>query len=351
MSAPIFIGVLTLEKHVNGVWMTNLIDEIESLTSNSKISFNVEIIELDSLEINLHEKPRWNLLINRVSDAADPFYAKACLSVLNTFKIWNIPCFNGPACYSIGCSKYLHHVVFTRSGLPSPKSTMVKNINKDNLLRSVKILEEEFGCSWPFLIKPNSAGFGIGIKLFSKFEDFNFFCESHTSIEDNDAIQNINISNDNILLIQEYIKPLNNEIYRIWFLDGRVQCGLKRLVAVDASNDITFTNQCVGSVCSLPKSKIKNINKNKNFAWNVPLDVAREIENIVRYAGEDCHAGSVEFLYDKEGKRFYFDLNMLSTLPCLQSVENKEDIWPEDFNPWKELAQSVLNKIPCSNSH
>ena len=336
------IGILTLEKHSTGVWITNLVHEIQLLAKHSDFPLGIEIVELESLEINLFEKPTWSILVNRVSDAANPYQAKTCLSVLRTCKIWNIPCFNGPDCYSIGMNKYLHHIVFTRSGLSSPKSILLRDINRDNLMQSALKLKEDLRCNMPFLIKPNSAGFGQGIEMISTLDDLKEFCENKSTSSTGNNLD-LSTSNDNVILIQEYIKPLNNEVYRVWFLDGKVQCGLKRVV--DANGDITFTNQCVASTCSMPMDKNKNTRSHENYSWCVPLEVRLEVENLLSHAGEDCHAGSVEFLRDGQGKRIYFDLNMLSTLPSLNSVNNIDGTWSEDFNPWKDLAQSVINKI------
>ena len=75
--------------------------------------------------------------------------------------------------------------------------------------------------------------------------------------------------------------------------------------------------------------------------WTVQEDVRREIEEqLLPVLPTDAHCGSVEFLYDNSGRRLYFDLNLVSTLPTWPIKDGETD-------PWKQLALAVLQVIGC----
>jgi hypothetical protein len=77
----------------------------------------------------------------------------------------------------------------------------------------------------------------------------------------------------------------------------------------------------------------------------IPDDVRNELEEGLLPLLPDAHAGSVEFLYDKAGRRLYFDLNLLSTLPLVERVQEAESVWGQDYDPWKEMANAIVDMI------
>jgi len=392
------VAVLTLKKHAEGIWITKLLLELEKIASPP---YEFQIVALESLDASFFGADSmptsWRAIVNRVSDAANPIQVKACQAVLTAATIWGLPVYNGPRCYSIGCNKFLHHQIFYRAGMQTPRSVMVRFFvegkdgveNKDvtivDKLLSASTLLENRGCQWPFLIKPNSAGFGSGIALLYNQEELTRY--GRRVLSDNAFAP----SNDGLALLQEYIQPKDSSIFRVWFLDGNVQCATKRSVdsettadtishaftkgcassvgascqlsnQVDSSKNVksqtslsqNFTKGCLsGSECSLKKTsqpsdeacrngEIESVSRARFTAWKIPLDVKNEIENLLLHVGSECQAGSVEFLYNSFGERLYFDLNMLSTLPTTNdgSVENA-GVWPDEYNPWVELAESI----------
>jgi hypothetical protein len=174
-----------------------------------------------------------------------------------------------------------------------------------------------------FLIKPNAGGFGAGITRVSEVPDL------------------LPIFEDNITLVQHYIPPRNGKVYRVWFLCGKVQCAVER--TIDEASNNEFTGACAGGTCSAVRPSTFR-------AWIVPFDVRIEIESQLLPLLVDAHCGSVEFLYasQQEGEeRLYFDLNLLSTLPLLQSttVSDSNQVWSKDYDPWKELAVAVWQAV------
>lgn len=321
--------LLTLEKQSDGVWVTRLVEELLS-----HLGATGGVVEIVSVETFLQEQPLDAVLgncrgiINRVSDAADPVTYKKCLAILSAARLMQIPVFNGPTAYTLCANKWCHHMVFRRAGLAYPSSTVVLSSKlpsrPDEKLAqaSQRLLPEPL----PHLVKPNAGGFGAGIvKLVTDVDD--------PSI----------LPLDDTLLLQSYVPPANGNVYRVWFLLGRVQCAVERTTAAAPTSDDhdDFTTGCAGNVCTIASKKTPLVS-----AWSVSTKVRQEIERILECLPEDAHAGSVEFLIDTTGQRLYFDLNLLSTLPV--SVVNANTVWGELYNPWAELAEAViqvLNKV------
>ena len=127
------IAILTLRRHKTGIWIQRLVD---SLNDHQHVGSDIvpQIIVLEdtlqhpfsvsdgSSDCFLTQASRhWMGVVNRVSDAAEPWEVKACAAVLQLAKhVWNIPIFNGPDAYSLCVNKWCHHVIFTRAGLASP---------------------------------------------------------------------------------------------------------------------------------------------------------------------------------------------------------------------------------------
>lgn len=205
-------------------------------------------------------------------------------------------------------------MLFTQAGLKSPATLSFWNDSSDkSTVESIEIKIKSMNLRKGncILAKPNAGGFGAGIK------------QTTLPLQDHD----ISAFEDSITLLQKFEQPLNNKLYRVWFLRGKVQCAVERDIQDETSQ---FRSACSGS-CSLQRPP---------KVWNLPFDVRQELERELLPLLPDAHCGSVEFLYSLNSERLYFDLNLLSTLPI--NVLNEGDIWKEGYDPWKELAEACL---------
>ena len=371
------VVILTLEKHKEGVWITKLVEELTRRFENSdccrraasiarsdkgidehrgRRQFQIQVVTVESLDVDqfpLSSPPAWAGIVNRVSDAASPNLVKLTLAVLHSAELWGIPIFNGPRSYAICSNKIMHHQVFGRAGLMTPRSALVNLLGCSDVRAKISgaanLLMNEMGCSWPLLIKPNSAGFGSGIHFLSNDEELQEFASGVCSEKDVGCKNPRNYpSEDGLVLLSEYIRPADECIYRVWFLDGIVQCAVRRrLLDCDNNPANDFTRGCAGGgSCSLSYMKKKRRAGASMLPWGVPEDVSRDISKILEVLGNDCDAGSVEFLYNSDLSRVYFDLNLLSTLPLSDgSILNEGSVWEHGFNHWSELADAVANKV------
>ena len=167
-----------------------------------------------------------------------------------------------------------------------------------------------------------------------------------------------------MILVQPYIPPQNQKIYRVWFLLGKVQCAVERTVTVDDKDkdgiSSEFTNGCAGSTCSIRSQRLQSSPSPPTMTpWKVPMEVQREMEQQLLPLLSDAHCGSVEFLYDNNSttkseqqpqskqlnppRRLYFDLNLLSTLPV--NVNDPGAVWGPNNDPWQELADAIWKVV------
>ena len=304
------IVLLTLEKHKDGVWITRLMAALAPAPAH--------VVTLESLLNNLDTaQPLFSsscaLLVNRVSDAAPPHLQKACEAVLQLAILQRIPVWNGPISYSLCSNKWCHHVLFQQAGLSSPRTRALLEPTTETLQQASHQVRHD--TEQQLLLKPNAGGFGAGVQLMT------------TPKED---LRNATTFADQVALVQQHVT--SEFIYRVWFLNGKVQCGIVR--SVDAAQDQAFTTGCVGNACTRTKNVIK--------AYAIPNDVKDELQDRLLPLLPDAHCGSVEFLHDAQGTRLYFDLNLLSTLPLVEAVQDNQGAWPNDYDPWKELAEAIV---------
>ena len=163
---------------------------------------------------------------------------------------------------------------------------------------------------------------------------------------------------DEMALLQPYVQPRENRLYRVWFLRGKVQCGLVRQLPDDGVED-ELTTGCAAGVCSRPVVGDAGATSSngsgtepplerssvKLMAFCVPQEVRSEIENALLPLLTDCHSGSVEYLENANEKRLYFDLNLLSTLPLPETPMQNTSAWGPFYDPWNELATAIVDFI------
>ena len=447
--------ILTLKKHKDGIWIHKLVQALEetklqrcrdggggasaTTTTTTTTTIEVQVLEdwlgegfVVSSSSSTSSSPTTTLIfhnvigiVNRVSDAASPSLFKACCAILQTAQLLhNIPVVNGPTSYQLCANKWCHHILFQKANLSSPttmtffakqksdsgdedeESEKTKEVRNENICKTFIINSSDENDenettslvpNYDLLIKPNAGGFGAGIRRLKG-------SRSDTTIDDLKFLDDLPTNyEDSMYLLQKYEQPYNNKLYRIWFLQGKIQCAIERSIISDDNedDDTQFTNGCAaggGGTCSIirpsnqqgqkqgrpsrpsPLSSSQLIEKMK--PWKVPVGVQEEIENQLLPLLKDAHCGSVEFLYnssssssspsnkndnqesssshrddhqdEKNKKRLYFDLNLLSTLPIVENLydddDNNNDVWGKNYDPWSELAETVWNIVVRGNN-
>mmetsp|Transcript_26035 Transcript_26035/g.58665 ORF Transcript_26035/g.58665 Transcript_26035/m.58665 type:complete len:338 (-) Transcript_26035:195-1208(-) len=327
------IVVLTLREHADGVWITRLVDRLVDCLARDGRTIRVRSLEDWLGRGRLVSGAGFGGvagIVNRVSpsDAADPALFKACASLLSSAASSGVPVVNGPASYAVCASKWTQHVLFARAGLASP-TTVAFYRDGDPRHRSsaddVAGRARDAGMAGDVLVKPNSGGFGKGIRRI-RLDD--------AGSSPGDFLPAFD---DRVMLLQQYESP--RALYRVWFLNGRVQCATERTPGGPGDE---FAGACAGS-CSVAADLPRTC--------RVPDEVRAEVEGKILPLIPDAFCGSVEFLVrggDDGDARLYFDLNLLSTLP-LRS-DNTSGSWDDSYDPWEELAKEIIGFFSASRA-
>ncbi len=284
-SGPVVL--LTRDKHANGPWLTDL--QAALLEEGAQ----VVILPLSKFRGVSRE---WRCLVNRVSDAAPPADAKICLAALRSAALMGLPCVNGYGAYALGCSKLNHYQLFAHAGLRTPRYVVLRR--GDSVASAVEAAQGK-ALRYPLLLKPNEGGFGDGVTM----------VENEDDLKAAEGRMEKAFGEDGLALLQEFARPDGGCTYRVFFLGAEVQCGVR----VRAPG----FNACVRSAPA--------------EAWSVASDVASSVQLLAKRAGADC--GSVELLYS-QGTPWYFDFNLLSTLPTPAQGGGPR--------PYRELARHML---------
>jgi len=322
--APPSVVVLTLEQHKDGIWITQLAEALSKDALVSILSVESLLANMDPCSAQLAFSSAC-LIINRVSDAAAPHLQKACMGILQlATTVYKIPVWNGPASYSLCCNKWCHHSLFSKAGLESPTTRVLLNATTETLQEAISKLRRKKD-SASILLKPNAGGFGAGVQ----------HIDSNSIVTEETLNKTVSNYADHMTLVQDYVKA--DSTYRVWFLCGEVQCGIVRNNVVGENE---FKSACMANTCTQPQTPAAAVRAHK-----VPREVQTELKEQLLPLLPDAHSGSVEFLYNNQGKRLYFDLNLLSTLPLVERVENTEAVWGRDYDPWKEMAKAMMDMI------
>lgn len=389
------ILILTTDEHRTRVWITRLHDQL--LLLRPQLSIRVlGAAEAYGEFFPASGHPPWRLLVNRVADSSDPVNVKACSALLFLCKLWDIPVVNGLDAFTVATNKVLHHQVLGKAGVKSPRSVVLRSraadFERESVLAAEKLLQE--GCKWPLLLKPNSGGFGRGIRLLWDLPQLKQACSTMitAAVATPIATAHYALLDDDAMLLQEYLAPLADTVYRVWFLSHAVQCAMKvkrdpPLPPTTGDSEVSrsqFEGGCSGGECkrqkithhSAPPSAITPLGVEREFLpWEVPSAIATKVCDITRAVGSDCHCGSVEFLFPADGgEAVFFDVNMVSTLPLEVINNNNNDTHnnnnnssadnnnnnhnnnnndntdnhngPSATDPWADLARFVLSMLP-----
>ena len=321
------------EKDSDTVWVQNLKYELDLLIS-PHANFTIRIVSVERMSIVLQPNvvDDWHYVINRVPESSRSNIAKTSLAILRYCELFHIKVYNPYNCFLIGQNKILHHAVLSALGLRSPVSVLVRDMD------SIKSIIKNRTLEFPVLLKPNAGGYGKGIQKFECKEELLKFCRENTHID-----RNI-FGMDGSALIQHcYGSSQSPDVYRVWLLNGSLQCAIK----VERPRG-GFSGACMSDACSAARTIVTAVD-----VTTLDEQIKSAILKIGDFCGADCC--SIEYLLDtfkskQEAPKnpIYFDVNMLSTLPTNKpefGIINSQRVWGTR-NFWKELADDIFKKIP-----
>ena len=142
-------------------------------------------------------------------------YVKQYLALLDYLGVRVI---NGLRSYEVGASKALQMSIFRRMGLAVPKSRVIHE--------PAQAVAAAEGLDYPVLIKPNIGGSGAGIVRFNTPEEL-----ARAAAEGS-----IELGIDQVALVQEYLVPKDDCIYRVEILNHDFLYGIRLPVLKESFN-------------------------------------------------------------------------------------------------------------------
>jgi hypothetical protein len=253
-----------------------------------------------TFEIAGTDEARYSVVLNRMSPSAylrgagnSILYTQSYLAHLEQLGVRVI---NGTRAFRFETSKAQQLTLLRSIGLPYPAARVINH--------GTEACAAADGLRFPVVVKANIGGSGAGIVRFDRPEDL-----ARASVEGR-----LDLGLDQTALVQEYIPARGGHITRVEVLDGRFLYAINVHTAGDTFNlcpaDICQTSDGValergGCAADAPKNGLRV------EAFTPPADVITDVERITAAAGIEI--GGVEYIVDdRDGQRYYYDINALS---------------------------------------
>jgi hypothetical protein len=242
----------------------------------------------------------FGLVFNRMSPSA---YLRGrshsilyTLSYLAHLEQLGVRVVNGLSAFRVETSKALQLSLLRSLGLPFPPATVINHGGQaPTAARDLR---------FPVVVKANVGGSGARIVRFDRIED----------LERAAAEGRLDLGLDQTALVQEYIPARDGHITRVEVLGG------KYLYAINVYSTGDTFNLCPADICATsdgveltraacPVDAPKNSLRVE--AATPPDEAIADVERVMSAAG--IEVGGVEYIVDdRDGRRYYYDINALS---------------------------------------
>lgn len=245
---------------------------------------------LDQGHIDLSQAPPQGIFYNRMSASSHtrnhryaPEYTSTVLAWLERHKR---RVFNGSRALQLEVNKVAQYASLETFGVRVPHTLAA--VGQKHLLEAAKTFEGR-----SFITKHNRAGKGLGVRLFHSHQAF---AEYLTGPMFEDSV-------DGITLLQEYIEAPEPFITRVEFIGGKFVYAVR----VDTSEGFEL---CPADACQIEDLACP-VGEIATPKFQVIDGFTHE--NIERYASflaaNDIHVSGIEFIVDKEGVAYTYDVN------------------------------------------
>ena len=188
---------------------------------------------------------------------------------------------NGLDAFRVETSKALQLALLKSLALPFPAARVIHDPSQAPAAAA--------GLRFPVVVKANIGGSGAGIVRFDRPEDLARAADEGS----------FDLGIDQVALVQEFVPARGGHITRVEVLGGRY------LYAIDVYSGGDSFNLCPADICQTPKSRVRVA------AADPPPEAIADVERIMQAAG--IEVGGVEYIVDdRDGRRYYYDINALS---------------------------------------
>ncbi|WP_456272328.1 ATP-grasp domain-containing protein [Bacillus sp. AK031] len=272
--------------HENSEWTVHLTKRLEEL------GLPYEEWHLSEGTLDLSQEPPQGVFYSRMSASShtrgNRYAPEYTAQVLSWLEAHGRKVFNGTRALELEVSKVKQYLELNKHGVPTPKT--VAAVGKEQILKAA----EPFAGK-PFITKHNRAGKGLGVQLFQTIESLRNYVEGPGFEEPVDGVT----------LIQEYISAPESFITRCEFIGGKFIYAVR----VDTSEGFEL---CPADSCEIgdlfcPAGEEPSKTPKFQILDGFHDPILAKYENVL--AANDIQIAGIEFIYDKDGKIFTYDIN------------------------------------------
>lgn len=291
--------------HDNEDWLLPITHSLD------KLGVQYEDILFGEGVIDFEKEPEDAVYFNRPSPSSHlrglPYSIEHAISYLSYLNSYNRKIVNNIETQYLEISKVAQYVALKKHAIVVPKT--VAAIGQKQISAALE------GFSYPLILKSNRGGSGDGVEIcYSKEEAENY------------------VSNDSIVLVQEYIKPKDGVVYRAEFIGGKYVCTMK----IKVSDSF---NLCPADACNI-SMKACPIGSEDDGKFTILSDYKPQfLDNYLKFLEvEKYDIAGIEFVISEDGKIYTYDVN--SNTNYNSDAERKAG-----FSIYDELASYLKNQL------
>lgn len=289
MSWPVAAGPAVYVIHENPEWLVPL-----------QAAFEAEGVPwvdwfVDEGGVDLAAAPPDGVFYNRMSASSHTrdhrYAAELTAQLLAWLQGHGRRVVNGRRALQLEISKFEQYLALRAHGIATPATIAASG--RDDILAAARALGRT-----PFILKPNRGGKGLGVQL---FEDVDALARWLDTLPELGAL-----SLDGIALLQEYVRPVDGCITRMEFIGGRFFYA----VEVDATGGFEL---CPADACAVGEAFCPAPGEQPKQKFRL-ADGAPDATLVARleafYRANDAEIAAAEFVRDRDGRCFVYDVNM-----------------------------------------
>lgn len=250
---------------------------------------------IDQGTVNLEDVPPDGVFYNRMSASSHTREHRYAVELTGPILAWlqahGRKIVNDRRALQLEVRKFEQYISLQQFGLKTPKT--IAAVGKSQILEAAGNFSGE-----PFIVKPNRGGKGLGVQLFQSVEALATFLQT-------DPV----ISLDGVALVQEYIKPRDNQIVRMEFIGGTFHYA----VGVDTSEGFEL---CPADTCQVGDAFCPIDSSNQPKTTRAKFEILRNYNNpdISKceqfLAANGMEVAAIEYVENEAGQRFIYDINI-----------------------------------------